>query len=198
MQTESNTPKKVTPWYADFRLFFLVFVVLALFMLKAVFGSGYGCGGPSFTNKRAPAFEVAGLTSQTVSLDSLRGKVVFLNFWATWCKPCVNELPAIQDLYKRYEGRQDFAVVAIACDESETQAVREFVIDFNKKSTSATPVTFPMYHDAAQKIAPLYGVSGFPTSFLIDKQGRVRKYFIGPRDYNNRHFFAMVDELLKE
>jgi thiol-disulfide isomerase/thioredoxin len=200
--TEPPAPpgaKNLTPWYADFRLYFLLFVVLTLFMLKAAFGSDYGCRGLARMGKdaAAPAFEVAGLDGSKISLADLKGKVVLVNFWATWCKPCVSELPALQQLFKRYENNPDFRLLAISCDEEEDKAVRDFLADFSR-SRAVSPLTFPIYHDRTQRSARAFGIDGFPTTFLIDRKGIVRKWFVGPRDYNDKRFFAMVDELLRE
>ncbi|NLH48615.1 MAG: TlpA family protein disulfide reductase [Myxococcales bacterium] len=187
-----------TPWYADFRLYLLVFAVLALFMLKAVFGGGYGCG-KSVTGKNsvAPDFQVTGLDGAKLSLADLKGKVVFLNFWATWCKPCVQELPSIQDLAKKFDGNPDFRVVAVSCDESETKEVKKFVEDFNK-SRAVEPLTFSIFHDPSQKTALAYQITGFPTTYLIDRRGIIRQGFIGPRNWDDKHFYSMVNELLAE
>jgi thiol-disulfide isomerase/thioredoxin len=120
-----------------------------------------------------------------------------VNFWATWCKPCVSELPALQQLFKRYENNPDFRLLAISCDEEEDKAVRDFLADFSR-SRAVSPLTFPIYHDRTQRSARAFGIDGFPTTFLIDRKGIVRKWFVGPRDYNDKRFFAMVDELLRE
>ena len=190
MNAASKTP---SPWYADYRLHLMVFVVLALFMLKAVFGSGGGfsCGGPT----TAANFKVVGLDGSQLTLDDLKGKVVFLNFWATWCKPCLREFPAIQNLQKRYADNPDFQVVAISCDEMPTRGVQEFLARYNRDK-AVEPLTFSMYHDTKVEAAAAYGVSGFPTTFLIDRDGRVVKRFIGPRHWDDKHFFTMVDGIL--
>ncbi len=194
-----SAEKKIKPWYGDFRLFFLMFLVLAMFMLRAVLGNGAGCGGAGLStlNMPAPAVQMTGLDGAVIATADLKGKVVFLNFWATWCRPCLDELPSIQGLYRKYEGNPDFKVMAVSVDESDDKSVRDFLADYNRK-TAATPLAFPVFHDRDRKVATAYNISGFPTTFLIDKKGVVRKWFVGPRDYNDRHFFAMVDQLLAE
>lgn len=198
----NERPKTTTtvppPWYADFRLYLLVFVVLVLFMLKAVFGGGYGCGKTvTGMNAAAPDFRVTGLDGASLTLADLKGKVVFLNFWATWCKPCVQELPSIQDLKKKYEDNPDFQVVAVSCDETDSRDVQKFIDDFNR-SRAIEPLSFPIFHDRDQTMARNYQISGFPTTFLLDRQGVIRQGFIGPRNWDDKHFLAMVNELLAE
>jgi len=190
--------KRIVPWYADFRLYLFLFAVFAVFMIKAVFGGEYGCRGPKLLKSMvAPDFTVTDLDGKKLSLAELKGKVVLLNFWATWCKPCVAEMPSIQTLYKKYETDPNFKIMAISCDEGPTDEVKKFVADFSRKHTSS-PITFEIFHDPKLEVAHAYGVDGFPTTFLIDKKGNVRKYFIGPRKYDNKHFYGMVDELLAE
>ncbi len=199
MQEPVGEKKKPVPWYADFRLFFFLFVVIALFMLKSIFGSETGCRGMNLTalNMTAPAAQVTRLDGSTLSLADLKGKVVFLNFWATWCRPCVEELPSIQGVFKKYEGNPDFQIVAVSCDETDDKSVVDFLADYNRKK-APSPLAFPIFHDRDHKAATAFNVNGFPTTFLIDKKGVVRKWFIGPRDYTDRHFYAMIDQLLAE
>jgi cytochrome c biogenesis protein CcmG, thiol:disulfide interchange protein DsbE len=187
--------KNKAPWYTDGRMYVFIFIVLTLFMLKGLFG-----GGPSSLScgpTTAADFEVVSLAGETLNSSQLEGQVVFLNFWATWCKPCVGELPEIQNLQKHYADRPDFRIVGVACDEGETGQVKKFIDDYNRRR-AVEPITFPMFHDNSGDAAKAYGVDGFPTTYLIDRSGQVRKRFIGPREWDDKHFFALVDELLAE
>ncbi|MDP8224011.1 MAG: TlpA disulfide reductase family protein [Candidatus Lernaella stagnicola] len=189
----SEPSGKANPWYADFRMYLLIFIVLTVFMLKAVFSGSptASCGTPSV----AADFRVAGLDGKEVHLSDLKGKVVFLNFWATWCKPCIRELPSIQNLQKRYGARDDFAIVAVSVDEGPTKELKDFLDGFNRR-TAVEPLSFPVFHDPKGETAAAYHVSGFPTTFLIDRDGQIHRRFIGPRHWGDKHFLAMLDELL--
>ncbi len=191
----STPAKNPTPWYLDFRFFLLLLAILFVFLLMSVFGRDHSAGpgggiGAFATGKAAPDIELTGLDGAKKKLSDFRGKVVFLNFWATWCQPCRQEVPSIQSLYKKYLDNPDLAVVAIACDQSGTKDVEEFV---RKES-----LTFPVYVDPQMKSAAEYGVSGFPETFLIGRDGKIREKFIGPRDWDDARFRAMVNELLAE
>lgn len=114
---------------------------------------------------RAPAFSLRTLQGRTVTLASLRGKVVFLDFWASWCVPCREEFPVLQRLHERYFDR-GLRVVGITVDQEASNA-RAFV--------QRTRATFTILHDASRSVAERYSPPSMPTSFLIDKEGIIRK-----------------------
>jgi peroxiredoxin len=119
--------------------------------------------------KAAPDFTLLNTDGQQVSLQQYRGKVVFLNFWATWCKPCTTEMPAMQASYDRLR-EKGFVVLAI--NELEDVAkVREHIRSYQH--------TFPVLLDQDNKVANLYGVFGLPVSVFIDAEGRVQEYIKG-------------------
>jgi cytochrome c biogenesis protein CcmG, thiol:disulfide interchange protein DsbE len=111
----------------------------------------------------APDFTLTNLAGQPVKLSSLRGQVVLINFWATWCIPCRAEMPAIQQAYNAHKG-QGFTVLAVNLNESR-QDVQSYVTSLN--------VNFPVLLDAGDSISNLYRVRGYPTSFFIDRSGTV-------------------------
>ncbi len=147
----------------------------------------------------APDFELQNLSGQRVKLSELRGKVVFLNFWATWCGPCEAEMPGLQSVYERLKG-QGFEILAVAVDDQENK-VREFVKSYG--------LTFPVIFDAAGEVRKLYRVSGFPESFVIDRQGKLVLFkdpddnmpvvrIIGPRDWESSDAIGRLEQLLKK
>ena len=126
-------------------------------------------GQPSLWNgASAPDFELTGLTGEPVSLRDQRGKPVLLNFWATWCAPCVLEMPNIQKFYEDYPG--EFQVLAINADEPELK-IQRFVEDMG--------LTFEILLDPGGKIQSLYQIRGYPTSYFIDAQGEIRAQHTG-------------------
>ena len=136
---------------------------------------------------QAPDFELPRLTeAPPVSLSALKGRVVLLNFWATWCKPCEEEMPAMERLYREL-GPRGFELVAVSVDE-EPGPVRDF--------RERLGITFPIALDPDQKSARLYQTMGFPESVLVDREGNIVERYIGPRDWDHAGFATRIAALL--
>lgn len=124
---------------------------------------------PPVVGTPAPSFELPNLHGETVALEDLRGKVVLLNFWATWCKPCVTEMPAMQ---RAYEALRDQGFVVLAINELEDEdRVRQHIAEHGH--------TFPVLLDRSNRVANMYGVKGLPVSVFVDESGRVHRYVKG-------------------
>ena len=117
----------------------------------------------------AEDFQLVDLNGNPQRLGDYRGKVVLLNFWATWCKPCTTEMPAMQRTYDKLR-EKGFVVLAVNELEDETE-VREHIRQFGH--------TFPVLMDRDNKVANQFGVYGLPVSFFIDERGVVREYIKG-------------------
>ncbi len=124
---------------------------------------------------KAPGFTVRDLNGKEVNLAELQGKVVLVNFWATWCPPCREEIPSMVKL-NRLMADRPFQMLALSVDEGGRQTVEEF---FRRKG-----VSLPTLIDTDQQVAKLYGVTGVPRSFIIDKKGVVRKKVVGGLDWS--------------
>jgi peroxiredoxin len=120
--------------------------------------------------EEAPAFILETLDGDTVSLEALRGEVVLVNFWATWCPPCRVEMPGFERVY-RDKREQGFTIVAISTDRTGTDPVRDFL--------AARELTFPAAMATTDVVREFGGVRALPTSFLIDRQGRIRHQVSG-------------------
>jgi peroxiredoxin len=119
----------------------------------------------------APDFQLQDLDGNTISLSGLRGSPVMLNFWATWCGYCVEEMPLIEEVYQGWAGKPP-SVVILAIDVKESLSkVRSFMEDYN--------LSFPALLDSDGSVAEKYGVRAIPTSFFIDKDGIVQDVKIG-------------------
>jgi thiol-disulfide isomerase/thioredoxin len=136
----------------------------------------------------APAFSLPDMDEQIHALEDYRGRVVMLNFWATWCPPCRREMPSLQRLYAKYQER-GLEVVAVNQWESP-----DLVFEFTGR-LSLQP-TFPILFDRESRIAELYRVKGLPTTFLIDKEGRLRYQAIGGREFDHPELEALIEGLL--
>lgn len=131
----------------------------------------------------APDLTVTTLEGGTINLADLRGKVVLLNFWATYCDPCRAEMPAMEKVYKEV-GDQDGIVVAVDQKES-AETVRKFVAEFG--------ITFPVALDEKGAAGALYGVQYMPTTYFIDKAGVVRYMKVGQMEESTiRQYFASL------
>jgi peroxiredoxin len=147
---------------------------------------------PLDVGSRAPDYSAVSLSGDTVALDSFRGDVVLLNIWATWCKPCVYEMPALQRLHENL-GSRGLRIVAVSVDAApgvfgrfgqQGGNVAEFTQRFG--------LTFPVLHDPSGGIQDRYQVSGLPTTYLIDRDGRIRRKVIGAVAWDEP---AMADQI---
>jgi cytochrome c biogenesis protein CcmG/thiol:disulfide interchange protein DsbE len=145
--------------------------------------------GPVSRGVEAPAFDLPLLgAAKPVSLEQYRGKVVLLNFWATWCKPCEDEMPAMDRLYRAL-APEGFEMLAVSVDE-ETELVESF--------RQRLGVSFPILMDPAQDVSRLYQTTGFPESLLIDSNGMIVERYIGPRDWDHRTYAERIRRLMKD
>jgi peroxiredoxin len=135
----------------------------------------------------APDFSLKDLGGHTLRLGDFRGKVVFLNMWATWCPPCRMEMPSMEHLYQRLQGK-DFVMLAVSEDEDGTSAVRPFIEQMR--------LTFPILIDQQGVLPPRYGVTGYPETFIIDRDGQVIQHTIGPEDWGNDRVYEYFTRLL--
>ena len=122
----------------------------------------------------APNFTLPDLNGKMVSLADYKDQVVLLNIWATWCRPCVEEMPSMEKLHQEMKDEK-FVILAVSIDESGADVVRPFM----KKHK----LNFPALIDSAGTINSLYQTTGVPESFIIDKDGRMVEEIIGPRDW---------------
>jgi peroxiredoxin len=138
-------------------------------------------------SKMAPDFTLANSDGQQVSLQQYRGQVVFLNFWATWCIPCREEMAALEQLHQRYQA-QDLAIISIDLKESADQ-VKTF---FQKHALS-----FPALLDQNGMVFRDYLVAGMPTTYLIDRDGTLLARGVGGRDWMRAEALQLIQELIK-
>jgi len=137
---------------------------------------------PTQMNKPAPDFTVSDGTT-TVHLASYRGQIVLLNFWATWCPPCVQEMPALIQLH---HDRPDLAILAVSIDE-DPDAYNRFITRHR--------VDFTTVRDPNQSAARLYHTEGWPETYIIDRQGVIRRKIVGDPDWSNPEIRAFLKSL---
>ncbi len=158
---------------------------LSVALLFTVLGTGCYTGSrPPHVGATAKDFTVQD-TDHQVSLSQFRGQVVILNFWATWCPPCVEELPSMIDMQNRLRVR-GVVVLGVSID-VDGDAYHRFIKQRN--------VNFVTVRDPEQKIAGMYGTSGWPESYIIDRQGVLRRKIVGPINWDSPEVMQFLTKL---
>lgn len=138
------------------------------------------------TNTKAPDFTLKDVNGRTFSLSSLKGKVILLNFWATWCPPCKAEMPSMNQLYNEIKAKR-FEVVAVSSDRSLSN-VKEFL--------SKSRVDFTVLFDEKKTVTREYKVFSMPTTFLIDRNGLIVEKYYGEYDWTDSEVRKQIEKLL--
>ena len=154
--------------------------ILVLFAMPS-----YRQGEASIAGKAAQDFPLT-LAGKSERLSDLKGKVVVLNFWATWCPPCVEETPSLNRLEKYIDSRGGM-VLGVSIDE-DGAAYEQFLRDHS--------VIFPTYRDATKKTASDYGTSIFPETYIIDRRGKIARKFVGEQQWDSAEMLAYFDAVL--
>ena len=149
-------------------------------LARLIAGSGTQAG------HRAPDFELPQLDGTGVALAGMHGKVVLLNFWATWCGACRSEMPSLEELFRNFHSYRDFAVLTVNIDQRGKLTVAQFI--------STSGYDFPVLLDASNATSAAYGVSGIPSTFVIGRGGQIMWNCVGALDWSNP---AMHDALRK-
>ncbi|HXK12496.1 MAG TPA: TlpA disulfide reductase family protein [Vicinamibacteria bacterium] len=137
----------------------------------------------------APPFRLPSLAGGALDLGSQRGKIVVLNFWATWCPPCVAEMPSLERLHRTLSP-EGLAVVTVSTDEDEAE-LRRFVTE--------RALTLPVLKDpGGRTAADLYRTTGYPETFVLDRAGRLLEHVVGPAEWDSAARLAGLRRLLKD
>jgi peroxiredoxin len=150
-----------------------------------------GCGQEVKTatvGEPAPDFTLIDRKGKTWTLSQLKGQVVFVNFWATWCPPCRQEMPSMQKLHQRLQ-KNKFKMLAILNKDDPVLA---------DSFAAKLGITIPILDDQANVIGPKYGLTGLPETYIVDKQGVLREKFIGPADWGSAKIRHMLDRYIDE
>jgi peroxiredoxin len=185
-------------WHRYLTLDNAFFAVMLLLVLAFALArrQGFFLPSPSAEMKRpekrsvfAPDFALPSLAGSTVHLSDHRGRVVLLNFWATWCPPCRAEMSSMEKLYQAYRDR-GLVILAVSTDQTGRSVVESFVRERG--------VTFPVLLDPEEEIFAEYGGRGLPTSFFVDGRGRIVSTEVGAQDWNGTAARRIVETLLNE
>ena len=135
----------------------------------------------------APDFELSDVSGKTVRLSDYRGKVVLLNFWATWCPPCREEMPSMERLYEKLRAR-NFELLAVNV-ETDDKPVLAFLEDH--------PHSFPVLRDNRGMLQDMYNVHRFPETFIINTQGIIVDKIIGARQWDDARIVSIISDLME-
>jgi peroxiredoxin len=136
----------------------------------------------------APNFTFSDLNGKMISLSDYRGKAVLVNIWATWCRPCVEEMPSMEKLYQKLKG-DSFEILAVSIDTLGLKVVAPFMKKYK--------LTFPALMDPKGTIKNTYRTTGVPESYIIDKDGILIKKIIGPLDWATPEVFGLFNDLIQ-
>ncbi len=167
---------------------FRCFLVLSICIVWVLFFPHCARDGKSPASGSAPDFTLKTLDGQEITLSKLRGKVVLLDFWATWCAPCRESIPHLIRLQKTYQDK-GFEVIGMNVDKGDVETVRRFI------RSMEIPYTITV---STEDVTGGYGVTALPTALLIDKSGKIRQKFLGFNSEISRQMTATVTELLSE
>ncbi len=139
-------------------------------------------------NYLAPDFTLPDIDGKKMTLSDYRGSIVFLNFWATWCVTCEEEMPSMEKLYQRFKGKK-FEMLTVSIDKEGEEKILPYLKKFE--------LTFPALLDPKGKVSQLYKTTGVPETFIINKSGMIVHKAVGPRDWSTASvietFGKMVD-----
>jgi cytochrome c biogenesis protein CcmG, thiol:disulfide interchange protein DsbE len=162
-------------------------ILVAMFLVVWLQSAKYE---PLTVGKAAPDFQLPDLDDKEIRLSDYRGKVVFLNFWATWCKPCREEMPSMEVLYKNFE-KDGLVILAVSIDRVTTKKeIPPFVKSLN--------LTFPVLVDSWGQTDKRYKLMGVPETYIIDREGTLREKVIGPRDWTRLDNLQILTRLIKQ
>ncbi len=183
-----------TPKSQKFIPFLVILVVTAILVQRQQGGSALPAPQMDIIaaegrSSDGTAFELPDLSGKQMRLQDFRGSVVLLNFFATWCGPCREEMPALEHVYKAY-ARKGLVVIGISSDVQGKEVVEPFVKEY--------ALSFPILLDSENTLSKPYRIRGIPTVYLLDKHGRVAGMHVGGADWNSTEARGMIERLLQE
>jgi peroxiredoxin len=137
--------------------------------------------------RKAPDCTLEALNGERIQLKTFKGKMIFLNFWATWCGPCKEEMPSMEALYQKFK-EKDFVFLTVAVDYGGAKRVKEFI--------EKQRYQFPVIVDPAGKTLDLFEINKIPSTLIIDKKGRIIGRAIGPRNWNSPEVVSLLNQTL--
>ena len=160
----------------------------SLFLASLLCLAGLQTAGAASVSGPAPDFTLKSLSGKNLKLSEMAGNVVLINFWASWCGPCRQEMPLLNDLHNKYEAL-GFSVIGVNVEEQSDNA-RGFISDF--------PVDFPILLDTRNQVSKMYNVIAMPTTVVVDRDGNMRFLHKGYKPGDEKQYRKMVKQLIRE
>ena len=165
------------------KIFFFLLACCLVFLI-----SGCGESPVAAVGKPAPNLDTVDMKGDVWSLSKQKGQVVFVNFWATWCAPCREEMPSMQQLYAKMP-KDKFKMVALY-NRDKPELVKNFVTKLG--------ITIPILDDQQNILGERYGLTGLPETFIVDKKGVIREKFIGPKEWDSPEIIDLLTKYINE
>lgn len=170
-------------------------IILTLVLLSALFVIVFAVKRQerppqiAVVDSNAPEITVNDSSGKTDNLSELKGSVVFINFWATWCEPCREEMPSIQKLYNQFRNEKGFRMITILVKDDYQKALA-YLKENNYE--------FPVLMDNNGKTAASYGITGVPETYIVDKNGILKEKIIGPADWSSPQAVSLISNLIRQ
>lgn len=159
-------------------------LLLTMMILLLMVGNGLAA---EMQNQKAPDFTLENMQGKKVSLSDLKGKIVIVNFWATWCPPCIEEMPSMEKLYQKFKG-EDFELLAVNAEDNG----KELVEGFLKKNN----FSFPILLDEDAKVQQLFNIFRLPETVIINRNGEIVTKVLGGRDWMDKEIVRVLDFMI--
>ena len=163
---------------------FIIGIVVALLMVKHPSGPE-----PITIGSAVPDIELIDSNQNKLRISEMKGSVLFINFWATWCEPCIEELPSIETLFRHFSNNPRFQVITILFKDDTQRALMYM---------QQNGYTFPVYLNPDDSAATLFKITGVPETYIIDKQGILRNKIIGPEQWDSPVILETLNRLTNE
>jgi peroxiredoxin len=165
------------------------YATISRFLLLLILYMGLTENVPAETvQDAAPDFTLKSQKNGNLKLSELRGKVILINFWASWCGPCRQEMPVLDELYRHYRSL-DFTILGVNVEQNSDDA---------ESLLKDVPVSFPILFDTENKISKLYGVKGMPSTVLVDRDGKIRYVHMGYQPGVEAEYQTQIRALIRE
>jgi peroxiredoxin len=179
------------------RNYFVCPAILGVLVFSLSFGSITHASNASSTpgivivnpQEEAPDFTLPALSGEEIRLADFKDKVVLINFWATWCGPCRDEMPAMELLWRRFKD-QGFVILAISVDNGSKNRINTFIRKLG--------LTYPVLLDPKEHVSDRYKLFGLPTSYLIARNGKIAGKVAGPLDWSSPEVASVIERMLQD
>jgi len=169
----------------------LILIIVVLVGTLVVFFASKTPRGPerSEIGRATQDFELIDIDNNRITLSGMKGSVIFINFWATWCESCIDEMPSMERLSRYFAGNPTFKIVTVLYKDD---------LDTALKFMKENGFTFPVYLNPDESAAKMFGITGIPETFIIDKKGILRDKVIGPAEWDSPNTIQTFQALINE